>query len=134
VHDSSPSATDSRIREFFAEFSTASDALDLDVLARCFADPFLSADATGARPVPRAAFLRALPRRAQMFADAGLGAATLTELSHSRLDDHYLLARTQWCVPRDAGGEPLQLASSYLLHDDGGELRIVLYLNHLGLR
>jgi hypothetical protein len=69
-----------------------------------------------------------------MFADAGLGAATLTALSHSRLDDHYLLARTEWSAARDAGGEPLQLASSYLLHDDGDELRIVLYLNHLGLR
>jgi hypothetical protein len=134
VHDSSPSATDSRLRQFFAEFSTASDTLDLDVLARCFADPFLSAGAGGARPVSRAAFLQALPRRAQMFADAGLGAATLTALSHSRLDDHYLLARTEWSAARDAGGEPLQLASSYLLHDDGDELRIVLYLNHLGLR
>jgi hypothetical protein len=134
VHDSSQPAADTRLRQFFAEFATASGTLDLDVLARCFADPFLSADAGGARPVPRAAFLQALPRRAQMFADAGLGAATLTELSHSRLDDHYLLARTQWSVPRDAGGEPLQLASSYLLHDNGDELRIVLYLNHLGLR
>jgi hypothetical protein len=124
---------DSRIRRFFEVFSTASDALDLTALADCFTDPFLSADATGARAVPRAALLQALPRRAQMFADAGVGAARLTSISHDRLDDHYLMARTQWTAPRTAGAEPLHLASSFLLHDEGEHLRIVLYLNHQGL-
>lgn len=69
----SASAIESRIRRFFDTFSAASDTLDLEALADCFADPFLSADASGARPVPLAAFLQALPRRARMFADAGIG-------------------------------------------------------------
>jgi hypothetical protein len=124
---------DSRIRQFFDVFSAACDTLDLDVLSGCFTDPFLSADATGARPAPRTAFLQALPRRAQMFAEAGIGAPSLTSLSYDRLDDRYLLARTEWSAPRTAGGEPVQLASSFLLHDDGERLCIVLYLNHHGL-
>jgi hypothetical protein len=127
------SGTESRIRQFFDVFSAARGTLDLNVLAGCFADPFLSADASGARPVPRTAFLQALPRRAQMFADAGIGAASLTSISHHRLDDHYLLVRTEWSAPRTAGGEPVSLASSFLLHDEGEQLRIVLYLNHHGL-
>lgn len=127
------SAIESRIRQFFDVFSTASNTLDLDMLAGCFADPFLSADANGSRPVPLAVFLQALPRRAQMFADAGIGAAILTSLRHHRLDDHYLLSRTEWSAPRTAGGAPVHLASSFLLHDDGEHLRIVLYLNHQGL-
>jgi hypothetical protein len=124
---------DYRIRQFFDVFSAASDTLDLDVLADCFTDPFLSADASGARPAPRTAFLQALPRRAQMFAEAGIGAPSLTSLSHDQLDDHYLLARTEWSAPRTAGGEPVHLASSFLLRDEGERLRIVLYLNHQGL-
>jgi hypothetical protein len=127
------SATESRIRQFFDTFSTATETLDLNVLADCFADPFLSADASGARPVPRTAFLQALPRRAQTFTGAGVGAASLTSISHHRLDEHYLLARTDWNAPRIAGGEPVHLASSFLLHDQGEHLRIVLYLNHQGL-
>lgn len=127
------SAIEPRIRQFFDVFSTAGETLDLNVLADCFADPFLSADASGARPVPRTAFLQALPRRAQMFADAGVGAASLTSISHHRLDNHYLLARTEWRAPRIAGGEPVHLASSFLLHDQGEQLRIVVYLSHQGL-
>jgi hypothetical protein len=127
------SAGDARIRRFFDVFSAACDTLDLTTLTSCFADPFLSADATGARSVPRAAFLQALPRRAQMFAAAGVGPATLTSVSHDRLDDRYLLARTEWSAPRTAGGEPVHLASSFLLYDEGEHVRIVLYLSHQGL-
>jgi len=131
--------TSSPIRQFFATFSAASDSLDLDVLGRLFADPFLSADASGSRPVPRAAFLQALPRRAQIFADAGLGAALLESVAETRLDEHYVLARTEWTLPRLAGGDPVRLTSSFLLHEEdrpqreGGEWQIVLYLNHQGL-
>lgn len=128
-----PSGIESRVRQFFDAFATASRTLDLDALAHCFADPFLSADASGARPVPRATFLQVLPRRAKMFADAGVGASSLTAISHQRIDDHYLLARTEWQAPRADGGEPVHLESSFLLHDDGANLRIVLYLNHRGL-
>ena len=124
---------DSRVPEFFEVFGDASGDLKLDVLGYLFADPFLSADATGARPVPRDLFLQALPRRAALFADAGLGPAALTALTWDRLDDHYLLARTEWSCPSLAGGDPKRLASSFLLHDDGDRLQIVLYLNHVGL-
>jgi hypothetical protein len=122
-----------RIRRFFEIFADASGTLDLDVLAGCFADPFLSADADGATPVPRSAFLQALPRRAEMFAQAGLGSAQLTSLTETRLDPHYLLVRTEWHAPRTAGGDPVRLASSFLLHEHGDDVRIVLYLNHEGL-
>ncbi|MCW3843778.1 DUF4440 domain-containing protein [Micromonospora yasonensis] len=122
---------ETRLRRFFAAFSPA--AGDADGFGELFGDPFLLADDAGARPVPRAAFLAALPRRAQLFADAGLGPAMLTDLTYDRLDERYVLARTDWDAPRVAGGEPVRLASSYLLHDDGDRLRIVLYLNHQGL-
>jgi hypothetical protein len=129
----SASPLDFRIRRFFDAFSAASDTLDLEALADCFADPFLAADASGARPVPLDAFLQALPRRAQMFADAGIGTVSLTSIRHDRLDDHYLLARAEWSAQRATGGEPVRLVSSFLLHDEGEQLRIVLYLNHQGL-
>lgn len=129
----STSTLDARVRDFFDVFSTATEKLDVDALADRFADPFLSADRTGARPVPVTAFLAALPGRARMFADAGIGAATLASASHTQLDEHYVLVRTEWTAPRTGGGESVRLASSFLLHDDGERLRVVLYLNHEGL-
>ncbi len=99
-----------------------------------FADPFLYADPSGAHPVPREAFLKSLPARVRMFADAGVGRARLTAVDQQRLDDHYLLVRTEWEAPRLAGGDPVHLSSSYLMHDDGARLQVVAYLNHQGLQ
>ncbi|MBB5781625.1 hypothetical protein [Nonomuraea jabiensis] len=125
---------DDELRRFFDVFAQASGSLDVDTLTGCFAEVFLAGDAGGARPVPRPAFLRALPRRAQMFADAGIGPAALDTLTHQQLDDRYVLVRTEWTAPRTAGGEPVHLSSSYLLHRDADDTyRIVAYLNHQGL-
>ncbi|MFF5229649.1 hypothetical protein [Dactylosporangium sp. NPDC000521] len=98
--------------------------------AELFADPFLFADAGGARPVSRADFLAILPRRAQMFAAAGYGPAELTTTDQQRLDEHYLLVRTDWSAPSLTGGEPAELSSSYLLHEDGTSVSVVAYVNH----
>ncbi|MFC0505496.1 DUF4440 domain-containing protein [Micromonospora costi] len=126
-----PTATlDARVRAFLTTFSRATDPA---TAADTFADPFLLADASGARPVPRAAFLAALPGRERAFRDAGLGAPVLTDVSSQRLDETYVLARGDWDAPRTGGGQPVRLASSFLLHDDGDAFRVVLYLNHHGL-
>ncbi|SCF09161.1 hypothetical protein GA0074695_3409 [Micromonospora viridifaciens] len=128
--EASTAALDTRLHSFFGGLSPDAGSGDPGA---CFADPFLLADDSGARPVSRAAFVAALPRREQMFAAAGLGPATLTDVTWQRLDDRYVLARTDWDAPRVDGGAAMRLASSYLLHDDGGQLRVVLYLNHQGL-
>ena len=96
-----------------------------------FAETFLVGDRNGARPISRDRFLEALPGRAAMFTRAGIGPPELAETTVTILDDHYLLARTRWVAPR-AQAEPVELASSYLLHHDGDALRVVAYLNHRG--
>ncbi|MGR6920284.1 hypothetical protein ACU635_39135 [[Actinomadura] parvosata] len=129
-----PEITPDGLRRFFDTFTQAGDALDTDALAGCFAEAFLAGDAAGARPVPRSAFLAALPKRAGMFAEAGLRPAVLESLACDDVDDHYTLARTTWTAERTAGGPPVHLSSSYLLHRDAeGAYRIVVYLNHQGL-
>ncbi|MDR3079602.1 MAG: hypothetical protein LBV60_01510, partial [Streptomyces sp.] len=71
--DPHPGPPGDPIRGFFDVFARASHPLDLDALAGCFDETFLSSDAAGTRVVPRPAFLRALAGRAQMFAEAGVG-------------------------------------------------------------
>jgi hypothetical protein len=117
----------------FLELFAAADRGDDDGLGSAFADPFLAADAGGARPVPRAAFLAAIPRRREMFRERGLGAAVLAAHTVTELDEHYLLVRADWTAPRLDGGASVQLSSSYLLHRDGDTLTAVVYLNHRGL-
>jgi len=99
----------------------------------CVAEVFIAADANAARAVPRSAFLSAVPRRRQMFADAGVGRAVLDSHTVQLLDDHHLLVRTEWTAPRVDGSEPLHLSSSFLLRRDGDVLTALVYLNHRGL-
>lgn len=96
-----------------------------------FAETFLVGDKSGAHPISRDRFLQALPGRAVMFTRAGIGTPELADTAVTVLDDHYLLARTQWVAPR-VRAEAVQLASSYVLHHDGEGLRVVVYLNHRG--
>jgi hypothetical protein len=120
------------VQQFFATFERASGVAEVDALTECFADAFLVGDAQDARPVPRAAFLQALPTRFAAAANAGIGPAVLTGLVAEELDEHWVLARTRWSAPM-AGGGTLPMASSFLLHRAEGVLRIAAYLNHEGL-
>jgi SnoaL-like domain len=121
------------VRGFLDRFTSASDAGDTDALGSCFADVFIAADAQSARAVPRDAFVAAVPRRRQLFADTGVGTAALNSHTIQELDDHHLLVRTEWTAPMLAGGEPLHLSSSFLLRRTGESLTALVYLNHRGL-
>lgn len=86
--------------------------------AESFADVFLSGDKDGIKPVTRQAVLKALPKRAKMFREAGVGEPTLASLSFEALDERFIPC----------------LESSYLLHRmEDGTMQVVVYLNHKGL-
>jgi hypothetical protein len=111
--------------------------LDADALVGCFADAFMAADPSGAQPVPLAGFLSVLPRRKQCSPPAaGVGRASLTNLTYSNLDEHYLLVHTTWRAERQggsAGHHSVTLRSTFILRHTEDGLRIVFYLNHQDL-
>lgn len=123
---------DADVSRWLETFRQASADVDLDTLGACFADVFLSGDASGSRPVPRESFLAVLPGRVRAAQDAGIGRAELKAASASPLDERWLLLRTTWAAPRTDGGE-LTMASSFLLHRSDSGLRATVYLNHEGL-
>jgi hypothetical protein len=115
---------------FFAEFERAGNVLDLKSIEAQYAPFFLSADPNGTQPVPRDAFLAALPKRREMFASVGGTVSHLTGIRETQLDADYVLVDTDWVMSVGAGGEDIDLSSMFILRNDGGDLRIVLYLNH----
>jgi ketosteroid isomerase-like protein len=124
---------DGHVQAFFDTFAAASDPLDVDRLAELFAETFLAADPAGAQPVPRQAFLAALPRRAELFAAAGITRVVLAGLQHQALDDTYVLARTDWRAERTTASTPARLSSTFILRRDSDRLQVVFYLNHQDL-
>jgi ketosteroid isomerase-like protein len=124
---------DAQVEAFFDTFAAASDQLDTDRLAGLFAETFLAADPAGVQPVPRQAFLAALPRRAELFGAAGITRVILVDLHHHALDDTYVLARTDWRGERTGASIPVRLSSTFILRRDADRLRVVFYLNHQDL-
>ena len=125
---------DARIRDFFDTFATAAQSLDRDALRGCFAEAFVSADPAGTQVVAREMFLDFLPRRAALFASAALASPTLSSVSHTVLDDHYVLVDTSWTADRPAAaGGPVTLLSTFVVHLSADGPRIVFYLNHRDL-
>lgn len=127
-----PDQISSDVRDFFARFEQAGNRLDLDEISGQFADPFMSADPGGVRPVPKAAFLAALPGREKLFASIGATGMRLTKITETPLDDHYILVDTEWeTEPATSETEPLTLSSAYILRrTDDQTLQVVFYLNH----
>lgn len=98
-----------------------------------FAQTFLTADPSGARPADRAQLADALPKRQAMFEAAGVSGLRLDEADETPLDKDYLLVRTTWKASRRSGPD-LRLASSFILRRVPGDFEIVFYLNSQDLR
>jgi hypothetical protein len=93
-----------------------------------FAQTFVTADPSGARPADRAQLADALPKRQAMFEAAGVSGLRLDEADETPLDKDYVLVRTIWKASRRPGPD-LRLASSFILRRVPGDFEIVFYLN-----
>jgi hypothetical protein len=98
-----------------------------------FADVIMAADPSGARAVPSSVLLMAIPQRRKLFAGVGSSVTTLASVKETRLDDRYVLLKTQWLVKFDRGSgrsEELILRSTFVLYRSDDGLKVVFYLSH----
>ncbi|MEA2695843.1 MAG: hypothetical protein QOI66_114 [Myxococcales bacterium] len=117
------------VRAFFDEFERNSAELAIDRIAAQFADTFMNADPQRVMPVPKAAFIAALPQREKMFEAAGISRVRLASVRETVLDPMHVLAVTDWIAESTDGAE-IPLASSFILRRQGSSFVVVFYLNH----
>jgi hypothetical protein len=125
------------VSAFFKRYGQAGNALDVEVLSKCFLDTFLNLDPSVATPVKREALIAALPMREKLFGSVGAEGLDLTALSETPLDEMHTLVRTTWAArfAPDSHARPLTLDATFLLRRaDGGGWRIAVYLNHHDVR
>jgi hypothetical protein len=116
------------IETFFRDFEKYTNQNDADRLTSLYADTFMTADPSGARFV-QATDLRAfIPKRKQLFATLGYRSTTLVSVHQTKLDDRYVLVRTEWVLHFDR--DQIALPSTYIVQVSGEVLKIVFYLNH----
>ena len=118
------------LRSFLERLGGGDDGTS-DAGSELFHQQFFSLDPVAANLVTRDQLAAALPQRAAMFESIGALRMELTGLSEMRLDDHHVLAATEWAVVfATPDAEPLTLHSSYLLRRTADDWEIMVYLNH----
>jgi hypothetical protein len=97
-----------------------------------FCPVFMTLDRSSAAAISPQALLAALPRRKQLFEAIGSDGLELADISELPLDDLHTLVRTSWNLRMrlEPAGDPVCLRSTFILRQDDGAWRIVLYLNH----
>jgi ketosteroid isomerase-like protein len=120
------------VRAFFRRYEHASENLDSEALASMFCAVFLTLDRSSAAAISPEALLAALPRRKQLFEAIGSDGLELADISEMPLDDLHTLVRTSWNLRmrHEPPGGPVCLRATFILRQDDGAWRIVLYLNH----
>ncbi|MBB5340467.1 hypothetical protein [Tunturiibacter gelidoferens] len=121
------------VEDFLKRFQINANVGSAEEIVEQFADVFMSADPSGARAVPSSKLLMAIPQRKKLFEGVGGGATALVSVEQTRLDDRYVLLKTEWLMKLDRGsgpGEDLTLRSTFVLYRSDDGLKIVFYLNH----
>jgi hypothetical protein len=117
------------IPEFFAAFERAA-ASDPSNQADFFAPTFLSASADGVRAVTPEQLALVAARRKGLMEKAGRRSCALVHLHEQALDEHYVLATTDWrWTFAPAGQQPFEvtLTSTQVLFRSPDGWRIVFY-------
>ncbi|WP_353069982.1 hypothetical protein RBB75_06860 [Tunturibacter empetritectus] len=121
------------VRVFLEKYEANSNVGSPEEIAMQFADVFMAADPSGARAVPSSVLLMAIPQRRQLFESVGSSVSTLASVEQTRLDDRYVLLKTEWLVKFDRGSglnDELSLRSTFVVHRSGDGLKIVFYLSY----
>ena len=124
------------VRVFLEKYEANSNVGSPEEIVMQFADVFMAADPGGARAVPSSVLLMAIPQRRKLFESVGSSVSTLASVEQTRLDDRYVLLKTEWLVKFDRGSgrsEDLTLRSTFVLYRSDDGIRIVLYLHHQDL-
>lgn len=121
------------IEVFFREFEKNSNTGDVDQIVSQFADSFIVAGPDGSQVVPSNDFRAAIPHRKKLFENLGSRSTTLESIHETKLDDQYVLAKTEWRMQFDRGAgaaEDVTVWATYIVHTSGEARKIVFYLTH----
>ena len=121
------------IRQFIERFAQLSASGTPEAMAAQFGETFLAAGPQGAQCVRKEDFARMLPKRKNLFDQAGLQKTELVAIEDSMLDARYAFVKTRWrfqfeCKGQDSIG--VVVNSTYIVDCGADPWQIVLYLAH----
>jgi hypothetical protein len=120
------------VEPFFRRFELNNNRNDFSATTSQFADTFMAGGPQGVRCIQARDFALALPKRKQLFDSYGCQSTSLVSFSETRLDDRYVMARTQWQMKfgRDQQATTAVANSTFIVDASAEPFRIVFYLAH----
>jgi hypothetical protein len=124
---------DKAVENFLKRYEVNANVGRAEEIVEQFADVFMAADPSGARAVPSSVLLMAIPQRRKLFESVGSSVTTLASVEQTKLDERYVLLKTEWLVKFDRGSgrsEDLTLRSTFVVYRSDDGLKVVFYLSH----
>ena len=114
------------VRGFFADFDAAFASFDGDVIARRYAEPYLACRADGSSEIlpDAAATGRYFHLIVTQYHESGVRSCTHRDLDVVEVGGRHMLATVTWDLLDEDGIPTVTWRESYLLVDEGGELRV----------
>jgi hypothetical protein len=119
------------LKKFFAEYEAAFQDLDIERQAPLFADTFVSAGPKGVIAQTKAEFLKLAGQGAAFYKSLGLHSAKILWMQEFPISKNYTMVNVHWGVKFfKTGDTPIEFDVSYLVHIDGTDCEIILFISH----
>jgi len=125
-----------QVENFFEAYERGTNTPDSSRAAAQYGEVFMFAGPQGAQAVKKEDFLALIPKREGFFKALGLTASTIQSLEETRLDSNYILVKAGWVITFEKGSQLTTvdgISATYLLYQQGDDLRIVFQLDHQDL-
>lgn len=120
-----------RLEKLFEEYEKSFATLDLLPIARKYADSFISAGPKGSAVQHRADFELYAGQAAEYYRSIGQSSARLISKEILHISNEYCLVTVHWGVTYSkTADELIQFDVSYLVQEQGEELKIILFISH----
>jgi hypothetical protein len=120
-----------KIRDLFAAYEQAFNALDIQKNAELFSDTFISAGPRGAIAQSKREFMEMAEKAADFYRSVGQTSARILSMEEHPVSDQYTMVKVHWAATfRKTGDTPVEFDVSYLVQHTDDEPKIILFVAH----
>ena len=119
------------IKELFAEYEKAFNALDVEKQVPLFAEHFISAGPRGSIALGRDEFARMASKAAKFYRSIGQRSAKILLMDDTALSNEYSMVKVKWGVTFEkTGNKMIEFDITYFIQNTGTEPKIIMFIAH----
>lgn len=121
----------SKLDQLFINYEKAFDKLQLDQIAKLYADSFISAGPKGTISNNKQEFLQKAEKASSFYRSVGQNSAKILSKYQLSISDEYTLVTVHWAVTFEKTGDRrIEFDVSYIVQHTDDEPKIVMFITH----